>query len=90
MKAIILLILFFGIAFSLIIFKNSTKDICLTNFDCEWKITNCCTEEAGAKWECVNVKNFNLSCPKFVICPQVLSLKPSLSCKCEKGKCVIT
>jgi hypothetical protein len=89
MKAIILLILFFAVAFSIIIFKNSTKNICLSNFDCEWKITNCCTENEGAKWECVNVKSFNLSCPKFVICPKILSPKPNLFCGCEKGECVV-
>jgi hypothetical protein len=89
MKAMILLILFFALAFSIIIFKNSTKNICLGDFDCEWKITNCCTAEAGAKWECVNLKSFNLSCPKFVICPQILSPKPNLSCGCEEGKCVV-
>jgi hypothetical protein len=89
MKALILLILLFVIAFSIIIFKISTKNICLSDSECEWKITNCCTEDSGAKWECVNVKSFNLTCPKFVICPKILSLKPNLFCGCEKGRCVV-
>jgi hypothetical protein len=59
---------------------------------CEWIITNCCPENAGAKWECVNVKTYKpkIDCSKFqIICPQVLSPKPNLSCVLENNKCVI-
>ena len=90
MKAFLFLISLFSIAFLIILFQKSTKNICLTSLDCEWKITNCCTEQAGAKWECVNKKTFvGPECPKFVICPQFLSPKPNLSCRCENNKCVV-
>jgi len=73
-----------------IIFYFSSKDSCFLDFECQWKITNCCSETAGAQWECVNVKSFNeTNCPKVIFCPQILSPKPNLSCMCEKGKCVV-
>jgi hypothetical protein len=84
-----ILLIFFIAAFSIIIFKNLTKNICLGNFDCEWKITNCCPETAWAKWECVNKKSFKeIECPKFIICPKIFSPKPNLSCECVNGECV--
>jgi len=88
MKGVALLLLFVTIL--AIIFFISSKDRCLISFDCQWKITNCCPETAGAEWKCVNVKSFNeTKCPGFVICPQYLSPRPDLSCACEDGKCVI-
>ncbi|MEM5878972.1 MAG: hypothetical protein QXU74_00575 [Candidatus Aenigmatarchaeota archaeon] len=90
MMKIFSILLFFGIAFSIIAFHELTRNICIFDSECEWKITNCCSENAGAKWECVNKKTFvEPECPKYVICPRILSPKPNLSCKCEEGKCVI-
>jgi len=60
--------------------------------ECKWIITNCCPENAGAYWECVNVKTYKpkLNCSEVqVICPQVLSPKPNLSCVWEKDECVV-
>jgi len=85
----ILIFLLFLLAFSIIVFKNLTKDICIFNSECGWKIVNCCPEEAFAKWECVNLKTFKEpECPEFVICPKIYSPKPNLSCVCEKRGCV--
>ncbi|MFH8119498.1 MAG: hypothetical protein QXS37_01685 [Candidatus Aenigmatarchaeota archaeon] len=90
MRQILTLILFFGAAFLIIFFSKLTKNFCILDNECEWKITNCCTEEAGAKWECVNKKVFvEQECPKHVICPKIPSPKPNLYCVCENGKCVM-
>jgi len=63
---------------------------CYFDFDCDWKITNCCPENSGARWECVNLKNFKEpACPSMVICPQVISPKPTSNCVCERGSCVV-
>ncbi|MEM5829301.1 MAG: hypothetical protein QW040_00365 [Candidatus Aenigmatarchaeota archaeon] len=89
-KHLFILVLLFVSAFSVIVFHKLTKNICVFDLECKWKITNCCPESMGAKWECVNIKSFNeLECPKYVICPQFLSPKPNLSCKCERGGCVV-
>jgi len=62
---------------------------CYLNSDCSWKIINCCPESAGAYWQCVNLKTFEEpSCPSVVICPQVISIRPSTNCICENGSCV--
>ena len=67
---------------------NFTKK-CYFSFVCSWEITNCCPETAGAKWECVNLKLFKRTeCPEAVICPQVISPKPSKDCVCIEGSCV--
>ena len=64
-------------------------NVCTSDSQCEWRITNCCSEQAGAKWECVNTREFKQpECPSIVICPQVLSPKPAQPCVCELGKCV--
>ena len=56
---------------------------------CEWKITNCCSENAGAEWKCVNVEDFSPStCAGLILCPQVISPKPSLNCVNVNGVCV--
>ncbi len=62
---------------------------CYLDGDCEWEITNCCPESAGAYWECVNLKEFKEpDCPMRVICPQVVSPRPAMRCACEQGSCV--
>ena len=61
-----------------------------TKCSCEWKITNCCTKNAGAGavWNCTNEKTFE--CEKnFVSCPQIPSPKPNLACVCKEGSCVV-
>jgi len=71
------------------VIKNVTSS-CYMDLDCNWVITNCCPESSGAKWECVNMKEFKpKDCPEHVICPQVISPKPSLGCVCKEGKCVV-
>lgn len=80
----LILVLFFIV---LIIFKNFQ-----VSHECDWVITNCCPENAGARWECVNVKSYKpkLNCSEVqVICPQILSPKPNLKCVWENGKCVV-
>ncbi|MEM5766223.1 MAG: hypothetical protein QW423_01140 [Candidatus Aenigmatarchaeota archaeon] len=89
-KSLLVNMLLFTLAFSIILFHKSTKDFCIFDRDCEWEIINCCTEQEGAKWECVNIKSFiELECPKYVICPKIISPKPNLSCKCKEGRCVV-
>jgi len=62
---------------------------CKVDTDCTWLSTNCCPETAGANWECIN-KRSNVTCSGFmVICPQVISPKPSLPCKCIQGVCSV-
>lgn len=62
---------------------------CYFDSDCSWEITNCCPENAGAFWECVNLKTFRAPrCPGRVICPQVISPKPTELCICKEGGCV--
>jgi hypothetical protein len=59
-----------------------------TNSDCSWEITNCCPENAGAQWSCVNKRTFaQAPCPSTVICPQVISPKPDRPCICIRGVC---
>jgi len=49
---------------------------------------NCCPEQAGAEWKCVNIKNFTEpKCPDFIFCPQVYSPKPEIKCSCINGVC---
>jgi len=67
---------------------NLLKEACVSDADCDWVITNCCPEVAGAYWECVNLRTWEApTCPPDVICPQVLSPKPEKPCRCEAGKC---
>jgi hypothetical protein len=62
---------------------------CQTDVDCEWVITNCCPEMAGAHWECVNVRAWQPPiCRPDVVCAQVISPRPDIPCECEAGKCV--
>ena len=65
------------------------KNYCFFDFECDWKITNCCPEEAGAKWECVNLKSFEKpKCEGLILCPQIISPRPEKNCVCLNGKCV--
>ena len=66
----------------------SNETSCSGDDECEWRITNCCPENAGAKWGCVSAKStLETTCPKSVICPQVISPKPNKICGCVKGMC---
>jgi hypothetical protein len=64
------------------------REKCKTNNDCAWVITNCCPENAGANWECVNMNAFEEpKCADSVICPQVVKSKPKMACICMEGNC---
>ncbi len=73
------------LALFLILYKQKEAKIC------EWRITNCCPPEAGAKWECVDIRKFKEpNCSKYkVLCPQVISPKPNKLCVYENGRCVV-
>ncbi len=60
---------------------------CGSNADCDWVSTNCCPENAGAKWECVNKSETKIKCLENRACPQVISPKPTSSCSCIDGIC---
>ena len=61
---------------------------CKYDSDCSWISVNCCPADSGAKWECIN-KNSYIDCKsKMVLCPQVISPKPKIPCKCIEGECV--
>ena len=64
----------------------SVSNQCDLDFECEWMITNCCTENAGASWECANPQRSQITCGQLV-CPQVISPKPTVSCSCVQGTC---
>jgi len=55
--------------------------------DCGWMSTNCCPENAGAYWECVNTEETVIECPENPICPQVISPRPETSCVSINGTC---
>ena len=55
--------------------------------ECGWVSTNCCPENAGANWECVNKEKTNINCDEDVMCPQVISPKPTSGCDCLEGVC---
>jgi len=60
---------------------------CTADSDCSWTSVNCCSENAGAKWECINERQSVIQCTKVVLCPQFLSPKPNNDCKCISGVC---
>lgn len=63
---------------------------CNSNSDCEWQASNCCTENAGAKWECAKKGKFLEVCNNtYVLCPQVLSPKPTNPCICVNRECAV-
>jgi len=89
-----ILIVMFAVYLGIFLARTSPsilpKNFCSSDEDCEWKITNCCPENAGAKWECVNKKTFvPPECPGLIICPQVISPKPAKACVCKNGECVV-
>jgi len=60
---------------------------CSKDEDCDWIITNCCKEDAGAQWQCLN-KNSYIDCQsKLVLCPNVSVPKPKEECKCINNTC---
>ena len=66
------------------IIKVSTE--CKIDSDCSWQVTNCCSESAGGSWDCIS-KGSQIECNQLVLCPQVLSPKPTISCTCSEGRC---
>jgi len=73
-----------------IYFDFPTKKICYINSDCSWHITNCCPENTGAMWECVDLREFKKpECTENLICPQVIMPRPGKDCVCERGSCVV-
>ncbi len=82
---IFLLTFSFVLALILLFFMKKTEN------PCKWVIVNCCPENAGAKWECVNIKEFvKPNCSEYyVLCPQIVSPKPSKECVFENGRCVV-
>jgi hypothetical protein len=75
---------------SLLMFGKQLKERCFFGADCSWVITNCCPEELGAKWECVNIKSYHaIECPERILCYPIPSPKPLFSCVCQQGSCVV-
>jgi len=66
------------------VIEISTK--CVTDLDCSWQITNCCTENSGGEWKCIS-KESKIECNELVLCPQLISPKPESSCSCIQGQC---
>lgn len=70
------------------IIESNIVKTCSSDADCSWVSTNCCPENAGAHWECINAKLSKLDCvPKGKVCPQVISPMPEIACVCENGFC---
>ncbi len=61
---------------------------CESDLDCSWQITNCCTANSGADWQCIS-RESEIECNEFVLCPAVLSPKPEENCSCAKSECVV-
>ncbi len=57
--------------------------------ECGWLSTNCCPENAGAHWECVNIEKTTIKCSPDIYCPQVISPKPTEFCFCSDGECTV-
>lgn len=91
-KKINVCLIVISIAFAILIitFGKQLKEKCFFNSDCSWVITNCCTEEFGANWKCVNLKIYDsMVCPGGVLCQPIASPKPMLGCICQEGSCVV-
>ena len=87
---IVLASIVLGVALGIYFELPVKQNVCYRNSDCSWQTTNCCPENAGAMWDCVNLREFKKpECPESVICPQVIMPKPEKSCVCEKGSCVV-
>ncbi|MFP4116717.1 MAG: hypothetical protein ACLFTY_01735 [Candidatus Aenigmatarchaeota archaeon] len=63
---------------------------CLDDEECGWVSTNCCSENMGASWECVNKEETVLDCPEKSVCPAVMNPKPVEDCVCVDGSCEAT
>ena len=61
---------------------------CQSNSDCSWQITNCCTVNSGAGWQCIS-RESKIECNEFVLCPSVSSPKPEGNCSCVKSECAV-
>ena len=60
---------------------------CSKDEDCDWIIVNCCREDLGAQWQCLN-KNSYIDCQsKLVLCPNISVPKPKEECKCIDNIC---
>ncbi len=95
MKRIPIVLLLIGVAATgLIYFMPSAEGIiveeCETGEECEWVSVNCCPENAGAQWECINAGESVIECPEDPICPQVVSPRPEEECSCADGICQVT
>jgi len=60
---------------------------CTQGDECAWVSTNCCPQNMGANWECVNEEETRMECPEDIVCPQVISPKPEANCVCNEGTC---
>ncbi len=72
--------------------EEESQDIistCEKDSECAWVSINCCPENAGAEWKCVNKEETEIDCPEDVICPQVISPKPEETCVCIEGECAV-
>ena len=59
---------------------------CKVDEDCMLDSVNCCTER-GAQWACIN-KTSNTTCQDVaVICVDILTPRPNVTCKCVNGVC---
>ncbi len=69
--------------------ESKTKIVksCTNNNECAWKSTNCCPENAGASWQCINIKLSKIECPSTPVCLQVINPKPEKKCICLNGIC---
>ncbi len=85
MKTIIFFLIFFLIIPGFIKSEGIITS-CKEDNQCQWISTNCCPENAGANWECIN-KEIKIECPENPICLQVVRPKPSEDCLCIDNKC---
>lgn len=67
--------------------KRVIETACSANTECVWVSTNCCSEHAGAYWECINKTESEIFCPPNPVCLQVISPRPENECECIEGKC---
>ena len=68
--------------------KRFVETSCKADSDCSWEITNCCAQEAGGKWDCINGKTFVPGCLDNILCPDIVSPEPTTKCGCVQGECV--
>lgn len=70
--------------------EAGTVKTCLGDEECGWVSTNCCSENMGANWACLNEKETEIDCPENPVCPAVISPRPTAECSCIKGTCEST